>query len=78
MRATSTFQSTGCVPLDDFISKLRKRMDSRGLSVRDLATEAGVGYPYLYRVLKGEQNPSIDWMEKVGDKVGLKIKISVR
>lgn len=78
MRATSTYRETGCAPLDDFISKLRSKMESRGLSVRDLAREAGVGYPYLYRVLKGEQNPSIDWMEKVGAEVGLKIKISVR
>ena len=43
-----------------------------------LADEADVGMPYLYRVLKGEQHPTITWMEKVGKALGVSVKLTIR
>jgi predicted transcriptional regulator len=63
--------------VDDFVAKLKNRMDAMALTPRDLAKKAKVGYPYLYRVLKGEQAPSMDWAEKVGRHVGLHIRVSI-
>lgn len=60
--------------MDEFVSKLQNRMDSLGMTPRDLAKKAGIGFPYLYRVLKGEQTPSLQWAAKVGGKVGLRIR----
>lgn len=78
MSNQSTARKTGCNALDDFVAKLRRKMQKSNINVRELADQAGVGYPYLYRVLKGEQNPTIDWMEKVGQVVGLTIKVTVK
>lgn len=59
--------------VEDFVSKLKSRMAALKLKPVDLAEKAGVGYPYLYRVLKREQAPSMEWAEKVGAEVGLRI-----
>jgi predicted transcriptional regulator len=61
--------------VDDFVSQLKGRMEALELTPRCLAKKAKVGYPYLYRVLKGEQTPSMEWAEKVGKHVGLRILI---
>lgn len=63
--------------VEDFVTKLKGRMDALDLTPRDLAKKAKVGYPYLYRVLKGDQEPSMAWAEKVGNHVGLKIRVSI-
>lgn len=63
--------------VEEFVTKLRARMNKLGIKPMQLAKEAGVGFPYLYRVLKGEQTPSLDWAAKVGAKVGLRIRTEV-
>lgn len=70
----ATVATTGNAAVEEFVTKLHKRMDLLGMTPRQLAKKAGVGFPYLYRVLKGEQTPSLDWAAKVGDKVGLEIR----
>lgn len=69
----STIATRPRTAVEEFINKLRGRMTAMGMSPVQLAEKAGVGYPYLYRVLKGEQTPSLDWAAKVGGKVGLRI-----
>lgn len=64
----------GRTAVDEFVTKLKSRMQSLGMKPRELAKQAKVGYPYLYRVLKGEQTPSLDWAAKVGHEVGLRIR----
>lgn len=59
--------------MQEFVSKLKSQMTSLGMKPTELAAKARVGYPYLYRVLKGEQTPSLDWASRVGRCVGLKI-----
>lgn len=60
--------------VEEFVSALKRRMDETGVNPTDLAKKAKVGRPYLYRVLSGEQSPSLDWAAKVGRAMGLKIR----
>ncbi len=70
----ATVTSPGHTAVDDFVDKLAARMKTLGISPRGLAEMAGVGFPYLYRVLKGEQTPSLEWAAKVGGCVDLEIR----
>lgn len=70
----ATVSTPGSNAVDEFVSMLKGRMDAMKMKPRDLAVKAGIGFPYLYRVLKGEQAPSLDWASKVGRHVGLEIK----
>jgi predicted transcriptional regulator len=69
--ATATTNNESAV--EEFVTKLKARMASLKMKPTELAEKASVGYPYLYRVLKGEQTPSLDWASRVGRCVGLKI-----
>lgn len=60
--------------VDEFVKALKRRMQETGTNPTDLAKKAAVGRPYLYRVLSGEQSPSLDWAAKVGRAMGLKIR----
>jgi DNA-binding phage protein len=60
--------------VDEYVKKLNRRMKETGITPTELARKAKVGRPYLYRVLSGEQTPSLDWAAKVGRHVGLKIQ----
>lgn len=62
----------------DFTAKLRERMEAKGMKPKELAERAGVGFPYLYRVLKGQQVPTVDWMNKVGKPVGISVRVVVK
>jgi DNA-binding phage protein len=60
--------------VDEFVSALKRRMSETDTNPTDLAKKAKVGRPYLYRVLAGDQSPSLDWAAKVGRAIGLKIR----
>ncbi len=64
--------------MSSFVSEVRKRLAHRGMTISELAEEAGVGRPYLHRVLAGEHTPTIEWMEKVGKRLGISIKVTVK
>lgn len=68
--------SNGTNVVEDFVNKLRSQMEKKGMSIAELARVAGIGRPYLHRVLSGEQQPSFEWAEKVGGIVGIKIKLT--
>lgn len=70
----ATVTTPGETAVNEFVSMLKSRMDVLNLNPRQLAAKANVGFPYLYRVLKGEQTPSIDWAARVGRHVGLQIR----
>ena len=70
--ATVTRRSESAV--DEFVKKVKRRMKETGMTPTQLAKVAEVGRPYLYRVLAGEQTPSLDWAAKVGGKLGLKVQ----
>lgn len=71
-------QPRGTSALDDFVEKVRARLAEKQMSIYTLADRAGVGRPYLHRVLGGEQTPTIEWMEKVGRVLGISIKVVVK
>jgi transcriptional regulator with XRE-family HTH domain len=62
----------------EFCDLLRQRMAAKGLSVSELCRDAGVGRQYLHRVLNGEQEPTVSWMQKVGKEVGIRVKLTLR
>lgn len=62
--------------VEDFVEKLKSQMEKKGFSISELARVAGIGRPYLHRVLSGEQQPSFEWAERVGSIVGIKIKLT--
>ena len=64
--------------MDDFVVKVRERLDKKKMSLYTLADLAGVGRPYLHRVLAGDQTPTIEWMVKVGKVLGITIKVIVK
>jgi DNA-binding phage protein len=64
--------------LSDFVVKVREKLAEKNMSIYQLAAKAEVGRPYLHRVLAGEQVPTIDWMERVGKILGIKIKVVVK
>jgi DNA-binding phage protein len=70
--ATATQSAERAV--DEYVKKLKGRMKETGITPTELARKAKIGRPYLYRVLSGEQIPSLDWAAKVGRHVGLKIQ----
>ncbi len=60
--------------MNDFVEKVRSRMEKMGWSISTLAKEAEVGRPYLSKVLSGKQKPSLESAEKIGKPLGLKVK----
>lgn len=68
-------RSTKPTAVNEFIQKVRERIEQRNMTVVDLAKKAKVGYPYLYRVLAGTQQPSMRNAEKIGKELGLEIRI---
>lgn len=64
--------------MDQFVQIVRDTIDKRGLTVRQVADDAGIGYPYLYRVLKGEHSPTMDRAQKIADALGLSVTIKAK
>ena len=59
--------------MQDLITTLRTEMERQGVSISALASQAGVGRPYLHRVLAGEQTPNVEWVQKVLDVLNCRI-----
>lgn len=74
----SKSQSSDLTLMAEFRDLLTKRMEERGISISELSRTVPVGRQYLHRVLSGEQIPTVDWMEKVGKTVGIRVKLTVR
>ena len=58
----------------EFVKLVEHRRKELGFSIAELARKAKVGRPYLHRVLASQQDPSLEWAEKVARPLGLKIK----
>lgn len=56
-----------------FICAIRKELDRRQMSARELAKVTGSSQPYVSRVLNGQKNPSLEWVEKVTEALGLSV-----
>lgn len=56
-----------------FRQNLRLWMNANSITQRHLAEVAGVGYPYLNRVLKGEVSPSLSKCDDLATAAGLQL-----
>jgi transcriptional regulator with XRE-family HTH domain len=59
--------------LNNFRTNVSRIMSERGLSYRDAAELAGMGYPFLHRIMTGKANPSIEVADKLADALGVKL-----
>ena len=59
--------------VDEFIDIIIEQKERQGMTYTELARRAGVGLPYLHRVLAKEQTPSFRWAEKVAAVLGVEI-----
>ena len=63
--------------MQELIELIEARMQEDDMTCQELANEAGVGCAYLYRVLSGEQTPTLRWIEKVAETLGIEITFKI-
>lgn len=61
--------------MDEFIGELKRRIDSGGINVSELARESGVTRAYVYRIARQEQVPSIAVAERIATNLGLEFRL---
>lgn len=52
-------------------TQIREHCARRGLTVQALAERAGTSRGYLYAVLNGEKSPTVDWLARIADALGV-------
>lgn len=57
---------------------IRSRRKELGITQRELAELAGVGYNSLISIERGEGNPTMDVLNRILDTLGLQISIGVK
>jgi DNA-binding phage protein len=60
--------------VNDFIKVARTELDNRGMSVSELARQSEVSRPYTSRVLNGEKNPTLEWVQRVAKTLGISVR----
>jgi len=60
-----------------FVATVKREMRRQKIMYTQLARDVGVGSQYLYRVLAGEQVPSVAWAEKVAKWLRIEIHFRV-
>lgn len=63
--------------MDQFLAIVRQQLIERNMTVRELAEKANMGYPYVYRLLKGEHSPTMDRAQKLADALGISLQFTV-
>lgn len=53
--------------------RIKDIMDSKGLSIRELAKRAGYSHSYIYYIIKGEKRGSIEVFVKIADVLGVPV-----
>lgn len=56
--------------------RIKDLRESKGLSMRDLAAKADMGYAHLCRVEKGDYNVSVDILARIGAVLGVELTLS--
>jgi transcriptional regulator with XRE-family HTH domain len=54
--------------------RLREWRERRGLSVRGLADRAGVSFPTVWRIERGEMSPTVAMLEKLAAALGIAVR----
>ena len=63
--------------VDEFIESVKLTMKSQGISVAQLAIDAGVGRQYMYRILSGECTPTIAKAADIAEALGIRIELTI-
>lgn len=61
---------------EDIVQQIIDTMALKGVSTSGLSTAANVSRAYTSRVLNGHNVPTIDWLARVVDALGLEIKLA--
>lgn len=56
------------------VARVRQLAKAKGLSVNRLADFAGVSRGYLSRLLRAEQSPTLDTLEKLAEALGVEAR----
>jgi transcriptional regulator with XRE-family HTH domain len=54
--------------------RLREYRERRGLSIRDLAAEAGVSFPTVWRIETRRLSPTVSMLEKLAAALGIAVR----
>ena len=57
-------------------TRIKELRESKGLSQRELAGMADIGYPHLCRIEKGDYNVSVDILSRLGTALGVELTLS--
>lgn len=57
---------------------IKKRRKALKITQPHLAELAGISVNSLYKIERGEANPTLDLIEKIADVLGLEIKLEVK
>lgn len=56
---------------EHFRANLKTAMTARGISQREIADRAQMGYPHVNRILRGKTVPGLDICDHLADAIGL-------
>lgn len=57
---------------------IKKRRKELKITQPDLAELAKISVNTLYKIERGEGNPTLDVLEKIGDVLGLELKLEIK
>jgi transcriptional regulator with XRE-family HTH domain len=63
---------------EDIGKTIKERRRSLKITQPDLADLAGISVNTLYKIERGEANPTIDILEKIVEVIGLEIKLEAK
>lgn len=69
--ATKTTRKRKVSFVDEFVDAVKEKLDARGMSISQLATDANLSRVYVSRVLSKQQTPSLKVAEDIASCVGL-------
>jgi len=62
--------------VDEFVAVVKREIDSQQITMVELSRKANVNRPYLYRVLSGDNKPTLEVAERIAKALGLSLKVT--
>lgn len=53
-------------------------METRGISISQMARDTNCARPYIHAVMKGENVPTIAWIQRICDYLDLELQVVMR
>ena len=76
--ATGLVEKTGTAMVEAFRQAITEQMGRNELSVSEAARRAEMARPYLHRMLRGDQEPSLRVAARLAEALGLELVLKVR